>query len=131
MGSPDLDGQTVVGLLKGSTLLAQTPVVAAVTAWPEDYAAEMAKAYGCDGHLSKPISAHLFAEQVSSYLRPVQGEPEPVPTRALCRAHWPPCELVPASAYTVEVLIEAYNQTGVDYIAPMPMNSSLGPGAYR
>ncbi len=53
-----LDGQTVVGLLKGSTLLAQTPVVA-VTAWPEDYAAEMAKAYGCDGYLSKPISAHL------------------------------------------------------------------------
>jgi len=70
MGLPDLDGQTVVGLLKGSTLLAQTPVVA-VTAWPEDYAAEMAKAYGCDGYLSKPISAHLFAEQVSAYLRPV------------------------------------------------------------
>ncbi len=70
MGLPDLDGQTVVGLLKGSTLLAQTPVVA-VTAWPEDYAAEMAKAYGCDGYLSKPISAHLFAEQVGAYLRPV------------------------------------------------------------
>ncbi len=69
MGLPDLDGQTVVGLLKGSTLLAQTPVIA-VTAWPEDYAAQMATAYGCDGYLSKPISAHLFAEQVGAYLRP-------------------------------------------------------------
>ncbi|MCU0519835.1 MAG: response regulator [Anaerolineae bacterium] len=73
MGLPDLDGQTVVGLLKGSTLLSQTPVVA-VTAWPEDYAAAMATAYGCDGYLSKPISAHLFAEQVGAYLAPTAGE---------------------------------------------------------
>jgi ribosomal protein S18 acetylase RimI-like enzyme len=29
---------------------------------------------------------------------------------------------VPASAYTVEALTEAYNQTRVDYIVPMPMN---------
>jgi len=34
----------------------------------------------------------------------------------------PPCELMPASAYTVEALTEAYNQTRVDYIVPMPMN---------
>ncbi|MBN1248033.1 MAG: GNAT family N-acetyltransferase [Anaerolineae bacterium] len=34
----------------------------------------------------------------------------------------PPCELVPASAYTVEALTDAYNQTRVDYIVPMPMN---------
>ncbi|MBN1248034.1 MAG: response regulator [Anaerolineae bacterium] len=73
MGLPDLDGQTVVGLLKGSTLLARTPVVA-VTAWPEDYAAEMAAAYGCDGYLSKPISARLFAEQVGAYLAPPDEE---------------------------------------------------------
>lgn len=74
MGLPDLDGQTVAGLLKGSTLLAKTPVVA-VTAWPEDYAAEMAAAYGCDGYLSKPISAHLFADQVGSYLVSPNEEP--------------------------------------------------------
>ena len=73
MGLPDLDGQTVAGLLKGSTLLAETPVVV-VTAWPEDYAAEMATAYGCDGYLSKPISARLFAEQVGAYLAPADEE---------------------------------------------------------
>ncbi|MGC9521971.1 MAG: GNAT family N-acetyltransferase [Anaerolineae bacterium] len=34
----------------------------------------------------------------------------------------PPCELVPATHYTVAELTEAYNQTRVDYIVPMPMN---------
>jgi two-component system cell cycle response regulator DivK len=67
MGLPDLDGQTVAGLIRGSTLLAQVPLVA-VTAWPEDFAAEMAEAYGCDGYLSKPISARKFAEQVRQFL---------------------------------------------------------------
>lgn len=67
MGLPDLDGQTVAGLLKGSSLLATVPIVA-VTAWPQDVAAEMSKAYGCDGYLSKPISARLFAEQIAAYL---------------------------------------------------------------
>jgi len=45
-----------------------------------------------------------------------------VPTRAPLPGPRPPCELVPASAYTVEALTEAYNQTRVDYIVPMPMN---------
>ena len=68
MGLPDLDGQTVAGLLKGSSMLADVPVVA-VTAWPQDVAAEMATAYGCDGYLSKPISARRFAEQIAAYLK--------------------------------------------------------------
>lgn len=67
MGLPDLDGQTVAGLLKGSSLLAQVPIVA-VTAWPQDVAASMAQAYGCDGYLSKPISARVFADQVGAFL---------------------------------------------------------------
>ncbi len=45
-----------------------------------------------------------------------------MPTRAPLPGPRPPCELVPASAYTVEALTEAYNQTRVDYIVPMPMN---------
>jgi two-component system cell cycle response regulator DivK len=69
MGLPDLDGQTVAGLIKGSTLLADIPLVA-VTAWPQDVAADMAKAYGCDGYLSKPISARQFADQVTRFLKP-------------------------------------------------------------
>ncbi|MGC9347958.1 MAG: response regulator [Anaerolineae bacterium] len=67
MGLPDLDGQTVAGLIRGSTLLSKVPLVA-VTAWPEDFAAGMAKAYGCDGYLSKPISARDFADQVGEFM---------------------------------------------------------------
>ena len=67
MGLPDLDGQTVAGLLKGSSLLTHVPVIV-VTAWPQDVAAEMARAYGCDGYLSKPISARHFAEQIAAYV---------------------------------------------------------------
>lgn len=67
MGLPDLDGQTVAGLIKGSSMLSKTPLIA-VTAWPQDVAAEMAKAYGCDGYFSKPISARQFADQISDFL---------------------------------------------------------------
>ncbi len=35
----------------------------------------------------------------------------------------PPIELVPASQFTFEELVAAYNQTRVDYIVPMPMNA--------
>lgn len=34
-----------------------------------------------------------------------------------------PLELVPADRFTIEELVEAYNQTRVDYIVPMPMNA--------
>lgn len=33
-----------------------------------------------------------------------------------------PIKLVPANAYSIEELTEAYNQTRVDYMVPMPMN---------
>lgn len=33
-------------------------------------------------------------------------------------------ELIPADAFTVEELTDAYNQTRVDYIVPMPMNAA-------
>ncbi len=67
MGLPDLDGQTVAGLIKGSSMLAHIPLVA-VTAWPQDVAAEMAAAYGCDGYLSKPINARSFAKEIDAFL---------------------------------------------------------------
>jgi DNA-binding response OmpR family regulator len=67
MGLPDLDGQTVVGLVKGSSLLSKIPVVA-VTAWPADYASEMTLAYGCDAYISKPIQARKFAGQIEAFL---------------------------------------------------------------
>ena len=73
MGLPDLDGQTVAGLLKGSEVLSGIPVVV-VTAWPEDTAAAIARAYGCDGYISKPIPARKFAEQVATYFKPEPAE---------------------------------------------------------
>jgi two-component system cell cycle response regulator DivK len=69
MGLPDIDGQTVAGLIKGSTLLADVPLVA-VTAWPQDVAEHMAHAYGCDGYFSKPIKAREFANQLVQYFKP-------------------------------------------------------------
>ena len=73
MGLPDLDGQTVAGLLKGASVLKDIPVVV-VTAWPEDTAAQMARAYGCDGYISKPIHAREFAEQIAKYFKPEPAE---------------------------------------------------------
>jgi two-component system cell cycle response regulator DivK len=43
------------------------PIIA-FTAWPEETATEMARAYGCDGVINKPIDTRLFAKQVESFL---------------------------------------------------------------
>jgi len=68
MGLPDIDGQTVAGLLKGSETLSEIPLVV-VTAWPQDTAASIAKAYGCDGYISKPVHAREFAAQIAGFLK--------------------------------------------------------------
>lgn len=67
MGLPDMDGQTLVAILRGATELAHTPIVA-LTAWPEATAAEMAANYGCDGCISKPIDVTEFPRQIAAYL---------------------------------------------------------------
>lgn len=67
LGLPDLEGQTLAALLKGSFEIGRVPLVV-VTAWPPDTAAQMAKAYGCDGYISKPISPRQFPSQVAAYL---------------------------------------------------------------
>jgi CheY-like chemotaxis protein len=46
----------------------QTIPVIAVTAWPPDTGARMAKAYGFDGYISKPIEFSTLSEQVAAYL---------------------------------------------------------------
>ena len=68
LGLPDIDGQTLVAFFKRTPELANIPIVA-VTAWPEDTAREMAQAYGCDGFISKPISARAFPDQVAEFLK--------------------------------------------------------------
>lgn len=67
MGLPDLDGQTVVTLLKQMPLLQGVPIVI-ITAWPADKAMEMAERYGCDGCITKPIDVKKFPQQVAAYL---------------------------------------------------------------
>src|SRR5579859_117312 len=54
LGLPDIDGQTVIALIRQQPNLAQMPVIA-FTAWSPDVARNMAKAYGCDGVIAKPI----------------------------------------------------------------------------
>ena len=69
LGLPDVDGQTLVGWLRREPNLAGVPIVA-VTAWPDDVAAQMVAAYGFDGYISKPIEFALLADQVAAYLAP-------------------------------------------------------------
>lgn len=72
LGLPDIDGQTVIALIRQQEELATTPVVA-FTAWPEDTAHDMATKYGCDGVITKPINTRTFAEQVASFLNVVRS----------------------------------------------------------
>lgn len=72
LGLPDIDGQTVVALIRQQSELADTPIVA-FTAWPEDTAHDMATKYGCDGVITKPINTRTFAEQVSAFLDTVRS----------------------------------------------------------
>jgi len=67
LGLPDMDGQTVVALLRQEAHLENTPIIA-FTAWPQEAAFEMALAYGCDGVITKPIDTRAFAGQIASYL---------------------------------------------------------------
>lgn len=67
LGLPDIDGQTLVTFIKRVPELENTPIVA-VTAWPEDTAREMARAYGCTGFISKPINTRAFPDQIAAYL---------------------------------------------------------------
>lgn len=67
LGLPDMDGQTVVALLRQQAALQDVPIIA-FTAWPQETAFEMARAYGCDGVITKPIDTRAFAGQVADFL---------------------------------------------------------------
>jgi two-component system cell cycle response regulator DivK len=68
LGLPDLDGQTMIAILRQQADLRQL-VVLAFTAWPADTARQMALAYGCDGVVTKPIETRTFADEVLAYLK--------------------------------------------------------------
>lgn len=67
IGLPDIDGHTVVALLRQIPELAGVPLVA-ITAWPADIAHDMCRRYGYDGVIIKPISVRNFPKQISRYL---------------------------------------------------------------
>jgi CheY-like chemotaxis protein len=69
LGLPDIDGQTVVALLRQESALVAMPIIA-FTAWPEATANQMARAYGCDGVIIKPIDTRTFAQLVENFLTP-------------------------------------------------------------
>jgi CheY-like chemotaxis protein len=79
LGLPDIDGQTVIALIRQQPNLDNVSVIA-FTAWPEDTAHNMAKAYGCDGVITKPINTRTFADQIAGFLntsaakQPASGE---------------------------------------------------------
>jgi two-component system cell cycle response regulator DivK len=68
LGLPDVDGQTLIGLIKAMPDLAEIPIVV-TTAWPPDTAKPMVEAYGCEGYISKPINAREFPSQIAAYLK--------------------------------------------------------------
>ncbi len=67
LGLPDIDGQTVIAIIRQQSHLTLTPIVA-FTAWSPETAREMAKAYGCDGVITKPIDTRTFARQIETFL---------------------------------------------------------------
>jgi CheY-like chemotaxis protein len=68
MGLPDIDGQTVVSMLKQIPGLQNTPIVA-ITAWPAERALMIAERYGLTGCILKPIDVAGFPNQVAAFLK--------------------------------------------------------------
>lgn len=68
LGLPDIDGETLIAFIKRVPELENIPIVA-VTAWPPDTAREMAKAYGCNGFISKPINTRTFPDEIAQFIK--------------------------------------------------------------
>ena len=67
LGLPDVDGQTLLGMLRRNYDMENTPIIVC-TAWPEDTALKMSEAYGFDGYISKPYTVNKLLEVVNHYL---------------------------------------------------------------
>ncbi|MFW6068771.1 MAG: response regulator [Chloroflexota bacterium] len=69
IGLPDIDGHTVLTLLRQVNELEGVPLVA-ITAWPADLAQQMCDRYGYDGVIIKPISVRSFPGQIAAFFEP-------------------------------------------------------------
>ena len=71
LGLPDHDGLTLASWIRSEEPPLRDVPIIAHTAWPPDTASEMAKTYGCNGYIGKPIgSVKEFAEKIESFLKP-------------------------------------------------------------
>lgn len=73
LGLPDMDGQTLVGLLRAESELKGTSIIAC-TAWPKDTARRMVETYGFDDYISKPYQVTPFIEVVKKNLASSPGK---------------------------------------------------------
>ena len=67
LGLPDVDGQTLLGMLRRNYGMEDTPIIVC-TAWPPESARRMAEAYGFDDYLSKPYRVAEFIQILEKYL---------------------------------------------------------------
>lgn len=67
LGLPDVDGQTLLGMLRREYNMEKTPIIVC-TAWPPESAEKMAVAYGFDDFISKPYRVLKFLEIVERNL---------------------------------------------------------------
>lgn len=67
LGLPDVDGQTLLGMLRRTYDLSETPIIVC-TAWPPDAAKKMADAYGFDDYISKPYRVTDFMEVINKFI---------------------------------------------------------------
>ena len=68
LGLPDVDGQTLLGILRRDYKLDSIPIIVC-TAWPEESAKKMTKAYGFDDYISKPYRVLEFMSVVNRALK--------------------------------------------------------------
>ena len=67
LGLPDVDGQTLLGMLRRNYGMEDTPIIVC-TAWPPESAKKMAEAYGFNGYISKPYKVNEFMEIVNKFI---------------------------------------------------------------
>lgn len=67
MDLPDLDGKVVATSLKARAASKGVPIIA-VTARADGATERLARAFGCDGFIAKPIDTRAFPGQVAAYL---------------------------------------------------------------
>ncbi len=69
LGLPDVDGQTLVGILRNEYQMGDKPIIVC-TAWPPDTAKAMVDAYGFSDFICKPYQVLNFMEVINRYLVP-------------------------------------------------------------